>query len=215
MFLWINLRRNNLIPLTLEEEINLICIIEQQKLSISLDNNSILQSGYAFLTDKTKLVYFYMKEIANTNSISIDRPICYASEEYLSIITKSSIKTIKNSIDSLIKFHLITENKDCYIIHNAILESTFKETVETLIYRKKIISTLSYRVTCNTPKLRIEQIYDLMVLTKQAEELPHLNDVYNLYKKRIINIIGGSSTSQNIPGNSRKSSSAHHTFLLS
>ena len=52
------IRSSYLVTLTLEEEIDLIQTIEQQELNIFIDNNSMLQSGYAFLTDKTKLLYF-------------------------------------------------------------------------------------------------------------------------------------------------------------
>ena len=209
------IRSSYLVTLTLEEEIDLIQTIEQQELNIFIDTNSMLQSGYAFLTDKTKLLYFYMKEIANTNNANITRSICYASEEHLSIVTNSSVKTIKNSINSLFECFLITENKDHYIIHNATLESTFKETIEKLLYRKKIISTLSYRVTCNAPKKRIEQLYDLMFITKQAEESPHLRDVYNFYKKRIEHITGNSLTYQNTHDSNKMFSDSHHISLLS
>jgi len=204
-----------LIPLTIDEEIELICIIEQQKLNIFLDTNSILQLGYKFLSDKTKLVFFYMKELANTNSSNLSRPICYASEEYLSIITNSSTKTIKNILLSLKGCDLITEEKDYYIIHEVILESTFKETIDLLLYRKKIVSILSYRITCSNPKLRIEQMYYLIEITQQAKNYPYLRGVYNIYKKRIENIIGSSLTSQNMFDNNKISSDAHHTSLLS
>jgi len=182
-----------MIALTHEEELNLIELMEMNNISISIDATSLLNFGYQFLTDKAKLTYTYMNSIATHNEATTGKPTCFVSLEYLSVVYNCSLKTQRNIINNLSDCCLITKKVDHFIVHDPVAETTFKETIYKLIYRKEIVSTLSYIDTSINPSSRHNHIKKLYELEKEQKNVPYLTPIFESYENRIKLIILDSS----------------------
>ena len=167
----------NIIPLTTIEINDLSLLLEENEIQIYYEYSTLINLGYRCLSNSEKMVYLYMKNIADTNYNLTKKSICRVKLDYLAIIFDSTIKTQKNNINTLIHYDLISKNKEGYTVYNPIIESSFKETIYKLVYRKKLKTIEKYITLCKNMKERQEYMDDLRFLTKKDEEFPYLKEI--------------------------------------
>ena len=127
------------------------------------DKAAILRYGYKNLSSGDKETYYVLKDLTLLSAQGKSNAFCKVSAEYLAIVLGTSEKSQRRRIDNLESTKLITTtiskrySANLYYVNlEPLPDTTFVETIEKLIMRKKLYALINTMRHSNNAAEKLE-----------------------------------------------------------